>query len=191
MTLNRTPLKADYQIDLNDDAQCIRRKLQVKEFPCCALQIKDSNIVPETRELQSDEYVGVRGYRFKTPLDRFSIYLTFARLLAVPGHPYPTLKWRIQLGVGQENERMIEGQYTPTKDDETGLLVSFCSGMLFSSMDLCFNISDPSGHNRAMYFQLGAHLMLATTCFPIANCGENGTITWIRPPTQPTPTIIP
>lgn len=191
MTLHRTTVQSDLQIDLNDPASCLSRGLKVVEYPCaCALRIIDRVMTPETRELEPDQYVGIRSYRFKTPLDRFSIYITFANLKAVPDSAYPTLKWRIQLGVGQENERTVEGTYTPDGPNEVGLLVSFCSGMLFSTMDLCFNIDDPSGQDRSMTFQLGAHLMLATTCFPIANCGENGTITWIRPPTQPTPVIL-
>ncbi len=194
MTLNRTPVKADYQVDFRSKASCEKSAVSLELFPCgCALQWTDRKIVPVRPEsLESDEYIGVRSYYFPTPMDRFSIYATFQGIPAAAVPPaFPSLKWRIQLGVGPSNERAIEGVYTPTEANETGLIVSFCSGVIFRTLDFCVNIEDLSGANRAMIFALGGEAMLATTCFPLASAGENGTITWIRKPTQPTPIVIP
>lgn len=192
MTLHRTPVREDYQIDMRERAACGEKLRLFRQHSCgCAVEWADRIQDPVSALLDADQYNGIRSYIFPSPMDRFSIYLTFDRLVAVESFAYPTLKWRIQLGIGPENERAVEGSYTPEKSNETGLLLSFCSGTMFSTLDFCANVIDPSGQKRPLYFVLGGQAMLATTCFPIASTGENGTITYIRPPTQPTPVIIP
>lgn len=195
MALNRTPVPVDYQIDFADPASCRKNKAKYQEFSSLAVKFIDgqiSAVIPES--LESDQYIGVRSYMFDRPVDRFSIYVTFYGPKARSGNTFPTLKWRIQLGIGPDNERAIEGEYTPSEMNETGLLLSFCSARIFRTLDFCVNIVDEQGGtlpNSPMQLSLGGYAHLSNSCFPIATTGEDGTITWIAKDYRPTAVILP
>jgi hypothetical protein len=195
MALHRTPVKVDYQIDFADPASCRKNNAKYEEYDSLAVKFIDgqiSAVIPSN--LESDQYIGVRSYMFDRPVDRFSIYVTFYGPKAMPGNVFPTLKWRIQVGIGPENERAVEGSYTPSEMNETGLLLSFCAGRIFRTVDFCMNIVDAQGatiSNIPMQLSLGGYAHLSNSCFPTATTGEDGTITWIAKDYRPTVVILP
>lgn len=193
MTLHRTNVPVDQQIDLRDKTECRknRAEYQLIDRPVLA-KFSDGQISPSIPEsLEPTEYVGVRSYIFDDAINQFTIYITFVSLNPTNG-VYPTLNWRIQLGIGPENERSIEGSYTPTEKNESGLLVSFCSSRMFRTLDLAVNIlMNGAASRKNMQFSLGGYGHLSVTCFPVAVTGENGTITWMAKDYRPTPIILP
>jgi hypothetical protein len=194
MALHRTPVNVDYQIDFADPASCRKNKAKYECFDSLSVKFIDGQISPSLPEnLENDEYVGIRSYLFDRPLDRFSIYISFVGPRPSASNQYPRLKWRIQLGIGPENERVIEGEYLPSETNETGLLVSFCSARIFRTLDVCVNIVDYQGNSSRspLQFSLGGYAHLSNSCVPIATTGENGTITWIAKDYRPTPVILP
>lgn len=200
MVLHRTKVPQEYEIDFGDPQFYSKIRQGDADMYCRPLIARwvDRVINPAQNVglTNPNDYLGLRSYRFPGPIDRFSIYLNFVRLESVPNFPLPTLHWRIQLGVGPIGERFVEGFYTPEGPNETGLLVSVCTGRLFNVIEFATRVEDqapPNSKNekRACMFVLSGFAQLGTTCLPITQTGENGTITWIAQPTVPTTIVIP
>lgn len=148
-------------------------------------------LIPTPSSVGSVDFIPLRAWRFPGPIDQLTMFISFGEIVALTGLNYPTLHFKILVGMGGTTDHVVTGSYTPanktqaTDKDEMGMLVQYC-GRIFDTIELHVRAADPAAPTiRKFGFSLGMYAIIAQGhCESRAQTGLNGLITFVAPTYQ-------
>jgi len=144
-------------------------------------------LVPVPPTTDNSIFIPLRAWKFPDPVSVVTMYILFNDIKAIMGFAFPTMYWRILVGMGGTTDRVAEGTYLPPDNSssslaEQGMLFQY-GGRLFDTIELHVRFEDPSEANaqkaRQVSFMLAMYAYLTGHADSIVQTGLNGNVTYV------------
>ena len=181
-----------YTIDLASKSDC-GSDIQVFQAMPGAYKVIDGRVlIPTQNPASPNGFIPLRAWKFPGPIDMFTMYMSVAEIVTLAGFAYPSLDYKILVGMGGVTDHVVTGTYTPptktqaTDPDDMGLLAQYC-GRVFDTIELHVFVDDPAHvadplNARKFPFSVAMYAVLDRGhCESKAQTGVNGDVSFVAP----------